>query len=489
MHTPTTLNRDPSRKRKRKRTKGDDEREHDQPRRLSPADRLLNARHNLSADRTLYNGGPLSTDEIELIRRALSTFKEQEALTTDALVSVIQLNTQGNPRSYEQDQSKALWDMVFELPELETRTKRSVRDWIRKNYKSSGKTGSWSAQEDQLLASAYAAHPKQWGLIAATVATRSPADCQFRWRDYTQHSAQKKAFRWADEEVDKLRRAIDKVRDPFTGCIAWAKVSEELQHTRSRIQCLQKWQRLQKHQPRPRRPTSSAEPFSSTAPATSTTSKTSTVPMPSTAPTVFTVPKAPATPMTPPESKPSVAALSPPQSPTMGSWVSEETTEDTKPPPPSLYTEEEEDERRHAQVVLCLWVAMTIFDEKFKVDLGKTEDDVHWRLLDGLITRDETIRKARMTEDARGLRRALVAEIVGGQQQACFADTVIYVFNALCVQNDFEQAACPLPSRDRDMDWRGVETIAEYKTVYDHVLTKWLARHRDDTWYREFGSL
>ncbi|KAF1949266.1 hypothetical protein CC80DRAFT_497583 [Byssothecium circinans] len=386
----------------------------------SPAQKLLSSRHELSPNPDLRSSGPMSADEVELVRRALSAFKREQGITIDALVALIQLGPKDPLPFDERTQVRAFWAAVCDT--LKLRKSRSVRDWVRKHYAASKNTGRWSAHEDQRLADACAAHPKKWVLIASVVGARSADDCFYRWRDYGQHSRLKNTALWSDEEVNRLRKAVDKVRDVSTGHIAWPQVSDELGQTRSRVQCLQKWQQLQDLQPRRRRSLKT-----STAPKTSTT----------------------------PPKQPAAAPLTPRHA--NDNSIASEATE----APPS------DEDIALGLLSLLLWIAIVIFDNDFRVNFDTNEEDVHWAHIDWFIANDDDIVKAEITGDAHELWRSTVEDL---GEQGCFADTVIYSFNYVASHKIPDLPLLPLPSDNPDMDWRGVHLVASYKERYNELL-------------------
>ncbi|KAI4929217.1 hypothetical protein J4E86_011745 [Alternaria arbusti] len=245
------------------------------------AERALNVEHDLQHPPDLRSSGDFTADEEELIRRAIVDYQQRKGLDVSELVDIIQWNptdpsfntgdgtisskSEWAPQDIEDARESAeFWDDIKHL-----RTERSqdrLRRHIRQTYHQF-KRGVWTEEEDKRLKQLYGMHPNKWKVISVGMGDRSMHDCQNRWRDYLQYGDKLKSSRWDEEEEELFIRAVTAVAqrdedhraeeglppiDKYTmKDINWQQVSHEMDHTRSRIQVVQKWRNLQKRESPP----------------------------------------------------------------------------------------------------------------------------------------------------------------------------------------------------------------------------------------------
>ncbi|KAH8887009.1 hypothetical protein GQ53DRAFT_844550 [Thozetella sp. PMI_491] len=204
--------------------------------------------HSPPANRT----GPLTQEEEDQIMRAVEAFQVEKGLTTDKTVELIHTNPKYGLLIHRQ-----LWIHIEKA--CPTRKRQKLIDWCRKKYHHFVGRGVWTQQEDEELRRMVEQHGPKWTVIAKEI-NRHPNDVRDRYRNYVSCGPNQNKDYWQEDEEERLRdvvlqclRAIDAVRkmegdveDERSNeeCLDWTIVSEKMDHTRSRRQCLQKWKQL-----------------------------------------------------------------------------------------------------------------------------------------------------------------------------------------------------------------------------------------------------
>ena len=192
--------------------------------------------------------GKFEQDEIAVIAIEMMKYREDH----DS-ISEVELNqlVQGDATL-----ARGLWNQLCdELPE---RDRQAVMKFCRRKYHNYGARGKWTDIEDGLLRDAYEMYPKAWKKIGGLL-NRHPEDSRDRWRNYLICGDKQNKAVWAEDEEDSLRYAVgeclEAIRelrvanglDPSTPemeLVDWQMVSQKLNHTRSRLQCMTKWKSL-----------------------------------------------------------------------------------------------------------------------------------------------------------------------------------------------------------------------------------------------------
>jgi hypothetical protein len=197
--------------------------------------------------------GKFSKEELDVLQNEMLKYREMCNITTFDLNQIIQ-DTPGRLAS--------LWDEICEV--LPDRPRQSIVKVCRRKFHNFGVRGKWTKEEDQELKEAYERFPKRWKQIGQ-VLNRHHEDVRDRWRNYVVCGDSMKREFWTEEEEDNLRavvgECIQAVRElraaeiarnrgmtddprPDIELIDWQIVSEKFGRTRSRLQCLDKWNRL-----------------------------------------------------------------------------------------------------------------------------------------------------------------------------------------------------------------------------------------------------
>jgi hypothetical protein len=195
--------------------------------------------------------GPLTVGDTTAISDAIESYREFNDMSQYQINELIQ-------QPAVSDSSKDLWKCVFdEIPPL---PRRNVIDYCRRNFHNFEGRGVWTAEQDEELRYAYEKNPNKWKTIGQEI-NRFPEDARDRWRNYLVCAGSMKKDVWDKDEETQLRAAVEEcihaIREERrqTGAIHanleeddrlidWQKVSEKMNHTRSRLQCSYKWKWL-----------------------------------------------------------------------------------------------------------------------------------------------------------------------------------------------------------------------------------------------------
>jgi hypothetical protein len=191
--------------------------------------------------------GKFSQDELDIIQNEMLKYREMNDITAFDLNQILQ----DAPRKLA-----SLWDEIGEA--LPDRPRQAIVKVCRRKFHNFGVRGKWTKEEDQELKEAYERFPKKWKQIGQ-ILNRHHEDVRDRWRNYVVCGDNMKRESWTEEEEDNLRsvvgeqiqairelKAANMTHDPRPDIelIDWQLVSEKFGRTRSRLQCLDKWNRL-----------------------------------------------------------------------------------------------------------------------------------------------------------------------------------------------------------------------------------------------------
>jgi hypothetical protein len=194
--------------------------------------------------------GRLPSDDIDAITAAVEEYRDVNDMTQVEINSLVQ-------KDAIKDGSE-LWKYIYEqVPGI---PRQKVLNFCRRTFHNFER-GGWTEEQDQELREVYERLPGKWKQIGETI-NRFGEDCRDRWRNYLINGDNLKKSYWEKDEEKKLRAAvracIKKVRegrekdgDPRDAhktdeeLIDWGMVSKAMGHTRSRLQCANKWKKLE----------------------------------------------------------------------------------------------------------------------------------------------------------------------------------------------------------------------------------------------------
>jgi hypothetical protein len=241
------------RKKKRRLPVGDDEANPKTSQKKGPR----NSKTPKSASKTsqprapaITGRGRLSNEEIEAITTAVETYSHLNDLTQVEINDLIQKGAKTD--------DLGLWKHIYE--EVPNIPRRQIQQLCRRKFHNFEARGSWTDEQDQELREAYEKYPNKWKQIGETV-HRFPEDCRDRWRNYLICGDNMRKDAWDKEEEERFKEVvqecIEMVRemkrvstDPRDkaksddSLVDWNVVSQKMDHTRSRLQCINKWKKI-----------------------------------------------------------------------------------------------------------------------------------------------------------------------------------------------------------------------------------------------------
>ena len=201
---------------------------------------------------TSHRSGGLTDEEGAAISEAIERFRLTRNLDLDRITELVHQNPKNGPIV-----NQRLWEAVQAA--CPSRKRQKLIDWCRQQYHTFVARGTWTREQDEELADMIAKHGTKWSVIGKEI-NRHPNDVRDRYRNYLACGPSQNKDYWTQEEEDRLReivnqclKAISAIRklEPSPGddrtneeCIDWDIVSQKMNRTRSRRQCLEKWKKL-----------------------------------------------------------------------------------------------------------------------------------------------------------------------------------------------------------------------------------------------------
>ncbi|KAI0128013.1 hypothetical protein BJ170DRAFT_572070, partial [Xylariales sp. AK1849] len=197
--------------------------------------------------------GAFSETEIRNIDGAIQRWRSDHDVPEVALNDMIHLNPQIAKTS-------EFWDHVHAT--VPQRKRQKIINQCRKKYHNFVARGSWTKEQHEELKLAYEIHGNKYRTIANQI-NRHPEDVRDRIRNYVICGDNRRSDAWDAEEearlIDIIEDALKAIRgmkaeernsrrglqgDTEEQLVDWLKVSESMNHTRSRLQCKMKWKKL-----------------------------------------------------------------------------------------------------------------------------------------------------------------------------------------------------------------------------------------------------
>lgn len=210
-----------------------------------------------SAGKSQYRSGPLSRAEQNQITRAVDRVRDAEGLSQEDMNRVIH----ENPRNSDQAINRQLWTSIQDA--CPSRPRKKLMSWTRQRFHNFAGRGTWTPAQDDELVFLIEKHGKKWSHIAGLI-NRYQKDVRDRWRNYLVCRHTVKTDAWSKDEEARFRglveTSINQIRQGLNGnssrkapeaLINWLQISEAMNHTRSRLQCMEKWKRMRAAEPLP----------------------------------------------------------------------------------------------------------------------------------------------------------------------------------------------------------------------------------------------
>ena len=209
-----------------------------------------------STGKSQYRSGPLSRTEQNQITRAVDRVRDAEGLSQEDMNRVIH----DNPRNSTQAIHRQLWASIQDA--CPSRPRKKLMSWTRQRFHNFAGRGTWTPVQDDELLDLIEKHGKKWSHIAGLI-NRYQKDVRDRWRNYLVCRETVKTDAWSKDEEARFRTLVensvnqirqgpgaDSKKSPET-LINWLQISEAMGHTRSRLQCMEKWKRMRAADPLP----------------------------------------------------------------------------------------------------------------------------------------------------------------------------------------------------------------------------------------------
>jgi hypothetical protein len=198
--------------------------------------------------------GRLSLEEVEAIASAVEDYRDQNDLTQVEINDLIQKDAKTD--------GSQLWKHVSEqVPDI---PRVKLLRYCRRTFHNFPARAAWTEEHDQELREAYEKYPGKWKQIGEAI-NRFSEDCRDRWRNYLACGDNLKKNVWDNEEEQRFKEIVQEViemireikrvsHDPRDkdksdeSLIDWKVVSQKMNHTRSRLQCMNKWKQLRERE-------------------------------------------------------------------------------------------------------------------------------------------------------------------------------------------------------------------------------------------------
>ncbi|KAK0382644.1 hypothetical protein NLU13_8615 [Sarocladium strictum] len=198
--------------------------------------------------------GRFSDLELDGIRQAVEQYRDDSGKTQHEVNEMI--HAPGGTTAGEEH--RQLWDMIFE--KCPDRYRQKIINVTRKNFHNFVARGTWTPEQEAELRYLIDIHGTKWSQIAGLI-NRHPEDIRDRYRNYIVCGDRQRKDAWTEEEESRLTQyfieaaeAIDDLRrsqpdrellkKSYEELIDWQNISERMDRTRSRLQCITKWKAM-----------------------------------------------------------------------------------------------------------------------------------------------------------------------------------------------------------------------------------------------------
>ncbi|KAK7941328.1 myb-like DNA-binding domain-containing protein [Apiospora aurea] len=203
--------------------------------------------------------GPFSDFELRNIDRALKQWQEDHDLTDHDRNELIHKNPQH--AAAKAAYCGEMWDAIQAV--VPQRKRQKIISQCRRKYHNFDARGSWTTEQHEELVQLYNEHGPKYRKIADLI-NRFAEDVRDRIRNYVVCGDALKTAAWdpAEEQklIDIINASLEQIRatrgDPNSemnrgtneeDLIDWQGVSEGMNRSRSRLQCINKWKKIKRH--------------------------------------------------------------------------------------------------------------------------------------------------------------------------------------------------------------------------------------------------
>ncbi len=192
--------------------------------------------------------GIFSQFELRNINEAVDRWRQSHNMTQYEVNELIH----ANPKEVN---STDFWDSVTAT--CPNRLRQKVINQCRRRYHNFVARGTWTPEQNEELTKMYELHGMKYTLIGKLI-NRHPEDVRDRIRNYVICGDKMRRHAWSSEEenllshivneaiehINNLQREEGASQDGPEELVDWQLVSERMGHTRSRLQCINKWKLL-----------------------------------------------------------------------------------------------------------------------------------------------------------------------------------------------------------------------------------------------------
>ncbi|RAO65380.1 uncharacterized protein BHQ10_001392 [Talaromyces amestolkiae] len=209
--------------------------------------------------------GLFSPEEIEALEQYKLWFCNYYHITADVFDASIQSAKSSKNGIFLQDRppvdERSFWQEIYgQIPD---RDRRSIARFCRRHFSNAYKPHQWTTADDDELERLHSMYGTKWAIIARDM-ERTYDDVVQRWKNKVEHRHTMKMGPWDDDEIDKLIQNLEDTRKAWLRLgrtkedigkdiyelpdelIAWGKISERFEHTRSRQQVADKWRKIKR---------------------------------------------------------------------------------------------------------------------------------------------------------------------------------------------------------------------------------------------------
>lgn len=197
-----------------------------------------------------YAQGPLTAEENAILDKIVQEFREEHGMTQ---YEVNELMKQ-NPR---EELPNELWNKLEEA--CTTRKRQKIINVCRQRFHNFVARGTWTAEQDDELMEQINRYGQKWSIIGKNI-NRHQKDVRDRWRNFLICRGKIVESSWSPEEESRFldivlealrifgeqRKAHPDIFGHKTNeqLVDWGIISERMGHSRTRLQCQEKWRRL-----------------------------------------------------------------------------------------------------------------------------------------------------------------------------------------------------------------------------------------------------
>jgi hypothetical protein len=197
-----------------------------------------------------YAQGPLTADENAILDKIVQEFRQEHDMTQFEINELMKQN----PREKLPNE---LWNRLEAA--CTTRKRQKIINVCRQRFHNFVARGTWTAEQDDELMEQINRYGQKWSVIGKNI-NRHQKDVRDRWRNFLICRGKIVESHWSPEEESRFldivlealrifgeqRKAHPDIFGSKTNeqLVDWGIISERMGHSRTRLQCQEKWRRL-----------------------------------------------------------------------------------------------------------------------------------------------------------------------------------------------------------------------------------------------------